>query len=129
MTEEEKKAIECLKGRLEILHNNTQWATENSIKVVLNLIDKQQKEIEKLKQTIIIDENVITSLEKDLFEGGSNYIVSKDKIRNKIKNLEKSKEFNEVITIKFRQHGFENGVNIKFLIDIMIDILKSLLQE
>ncbi len=49
MTEEEKKAIECLKNRLEILHSNTQWATENSIKVVLNLIEKQQKEIEYLK--------------------------------------------------------------------------------
>ena len=50
MSEEEKKAIEYLKNRLEILHNNTQWATENSIKIVLNLIKKQQKEIEKYKR-------------------------------------------------------------------------------
>ena len=49
MSDEEKKAIEYLKNRLEILHNNTQWATENSIKIVLNLIEKQSKEIEELK--------------------------------------------------------------------------------
>ena len=49
MSDEEKKAIEYLKNRLEILHNNTQWATENSIKIVLNLIEKQFKEIEELK--------------------------------------------------------------------------------
>ena len=50
MSDEEKKAIEYLKNRLEILHNNTQWATENSIKIVLNLIEKQFKEIEELKK-------------------------------------------------------------------------------
>lgn len=49
MTEEEKKAIEYLENRLDILHNNTQWATENSIKVVLNLIEKQQEKIKSLE--------------------------------------------------------------------------------
>ena len=53
MNEEEKQAIEYLKSRLEILHNNTQWATENSIKVILNLIQKQQKEIEELNAEIL----------------------------------------------------------------------------
>ena len=50
MSEEEKKAIEYLENRLDILHNNTQWATEENIKIVLNLIEKQQKEIEELKK-------------------------------------------------------------------------------
>ena len=61
MSEEEKKAIEYLENRLDILHNNTQWATEENIKIVLNLIDKQQKEIEELKKydyrNIKIDED------------------------------------------------------------------------
>ena len=50
MSEEEKKAIEYLENRLDILHNNTQWATEESIKVVLSLIKKQQKEIEEYEK-------------------------------------------------------------------------------
>ena len=50
LTEEEKKAIEYLENRLDILHNNTQWATEKSIKVVLNLTKKQQREIKHQRQ-------------------------------------------------------------------------------
>lgn len=45
-----KKAIEYLENRLDILHNNTQWATEKSIKVVLNLTKKQQREIKHQRQ-------------------------------------------------------------------------------
>ena len=50
LSEEEKKAIEYLENRLDILHNNTQWATEKSIKVVLNLTKKQQREIKHQRQ-------------------------------------------------------------------------------
>lgn len=50
LSEEEKKAIEYLENRLDILHNNTQWATEKSIKVVLNLTEKQQREIKHQRQ-------------------------------------------------------------------------------
>lgn len=50
LTEEEKKAIEYLENRLDILHNNTQWATEKSIKVILNLTEKQQREIKHQRQ-------------------------------------------------------------------------------
>lgn len=50
LSEEEKKAIEYLENRLDILHNNTQWATEKSIKVVLNLTEKQRKEIKHQRQ-------------------------------------------------------------------------------
>ena len=60
----------------------------NAIRGLVDLYNKQKEEIKKLKQTIIIDENVITSLEKDLFEGGRNYIVSKDKIREYVNSPE-----------------------------------------
>ena len=82
MSDEEKKAIEYLKNRLEILHNNTQWATENSIKIVLNLIEKQSKEIEELKKpkyVINCETNEITKLTNDF--------VSKDKIKAKIEEV------------------------------------------
>ena len=89
MNNEEEIAIECLKNRLKILHNNTQWATEESIRIVLNLIDKQQKEIEKLKQEMeerLIGREEITKYEMG-YEIENNYI-SKDKIRDKQKELE-----------------------------------------
>lgn len=50
MTDEEKKAIEYWKTHMEILHWNTQLASEHYIKVLLDLIEKQQKEIEELKE-------------------------------------------------------------------------------
>ena len=46
MTDEEKKAIEYWKTHMEILHWNTQLASEHYIKVLLDLIEKQSKEIE-----------------------------------------------------------------------------------
>lgn len=81
MSEEEKKAIEYLENRLDILHNNTQWATEESIKVVLSLIKKQQKEIEKYKN--VIDNRDFTWKQKyeETFEYVKEEFISKDKIR------------------------------------------------
>ena len=96
MSEEEKKAIEYLKNRLEILHNNTQWATENNIKVVLNLIEKQQKEIEEFYREININTEIhkrdmkIKELEEVnncLHESSKELFISKDKIREKTKEL------------------------------------------
>ncbi len=50
MTDEEKKAIEYWKTHMEILHWNTQLASEHYIKVLLDLIEKQSKEIEHQKE-------------------------------------------------------------------------------
>lgn len=50
LSDEEKKAIEYWKTHMEILHWNTQLASEHYIKVLLDLIEKQSKEIEELKQ-------------------------------------------------------------------------------
>ena len=83
LSDEEKKAIEHLKNRLEILHNNTQWATENSIKIVLNLIEKQSKEIEELKEEQCC---MTTCLRKD-----KEKLFLEDKIKAKIEELENQK--------------------------------------
>ena len=109
MSDEEKKAIDYLKndvvywldkgkdfvvidiGENEKLHN------------ILNLIDKQKKEIEELKQELI--NQGITDL-KEL----NNYI-SKDKIRKKIEELSETQDF---------KVGLENYT---------IKILKELLEE
>ena len=46
LSDEEKEAIEYWKTHIEILHWNTQLASEHYIKVLLDLIKKQSKEIE-----------------------------------------------------------------------------------
>lgn len=50
LSDEEKKAIEYWKTHIEILHWNTQLASEHYIKVLLDLIEKQSKEIEHQKE-------------------------------------------------------------------------------
>jgi len=50
MSDEEKKAIEYWKHYMSILHWNTQLASEHYMKLLLDLIEKQQKQIQDLKQ-------------------------------------------------------------------------------
>ena len=46
LSDEERKAIDYWKTHMEILHWNTQLASEHYIKVLLDIIEKQSKEIE-----------------------------------------------------------------------------------
>lgn len=109
LNEEEKKAIEYLENRLDILHNNTQWTTEKSIKVVLNLTKKQQREIKHQKQqrkywrdifyeqqkeikelTLDLEEMTKSNnhkLEYWVHKNILNSYISKHKIREKIEEL------------------------------------------
>ena len=78
---EEKKAIEMLRNydNEDNLHKIHQ-----SINVLLNLIEKQKKEIENLKELMAHKNGYTKQLEEDLFENASNYVVNKDKIRDLI---------------------------------------------
>lgn len=53
MNEEEKKAIEYWKDYMSILHWNTQLTSEHYMKILLDLIEKQQKENEQLHKFIL----------------------------------------------------------------------------
>ena len=93
MSEEEKKAIEIIKG-LYIeeydWYEDSKYCTghsgkavtivENSLKTILNLIDNQQKEIEKLN----FENHMIKKWNEQL----DTNCISKDKIREKIKEIE-----------------------------------------
>ena len=50
MNDEEKEAIKYWKTHMKILHCNTQIASEHYIKVLLDLVEKQQNKIEDLKK-------------------------------------------------------------------------------
>lgn len=53
MNDEEKKAIEYWKDYMSILHWNTQLTSEHYMKILLDLIEKQQKENEQLHKFIL----------------------------------------------------------------------------
>ena len=89
---EEKKALEDLK-ECENCHYRDRENCMCEInydykKAILNIIEKQQKEIEKQASLIKFDVKYRNQLEQDLYENASNYVISKEKIKNKIKELE-----------------------------------------
>ena len=83
LSDEEKKAIEYIKNCLDNEYdfkNATRQKDKKAYNIILNLIEKQQKEIEELKK---YEEGY-----KLLSYSLDNYI-SKDKIKAKIEELEK----------------------------------------
>ncbi len=109
MTDEEKKAIEYLKNRLEILHNNTQWATEDSIKVVLNLIEKRKEEVEQLANGIrvlgtnpditteeIIKEFTEKPITEEYMKEFKNRYISKDEVLKALGYEENDEEYKRI---------------------------------
>lgn len=124
MSEEEKEAIEILKEFKETGFHTLRYKynkdrldcnvmIENTIETILNLIEKQQKEINELKE--INADLVKTRIEdfKELNRIQQEDFISKDKIEDKIKDLEKEKDL-----------YFE-----KQIIQGKIDFLKDLLEE
>ena len=102
MNEEEKKAIEYMKEFQKDLYGaSSKNLMANYLDTIFNLIDKQQKEIEELKER-----QDYARLEKEqLLKNG----ISKDKIREKIK------EYNE----KYYIYEEDNAV----------EVLQELLEE
>ena len=86
LSDEEKKAIEYWKTHMEILHWNTQLASEHYIKVLLDLIEKHSKEIEELKEEFKIQEHNYQVAMKEI------EYKWKDKIKAKMKENEWSLE-------------------------------------
>ena len=83
MTEVEKKAIENIKEMIELHDDNCLITTDDDfecLKVLLCLIEKQQKEIEDLKMQnhIIRDMNLTVRLSEEVFD---ETYIRKDKIK------------------------------------------------
>lgn len=89
MNEEEKKAIHYFDNKIgdfELLYGKKITTQENEyLKLLLNLINKQQKEIETLKESQFVlygdDGNIVGCIRL------GNDVVSKDKIKEKIEEL------------------------------------------
>ena len=113
MSEEEKKAIEYLKrhilpyygskGKIEFMLND----------IILNLIEKQQKEIEELKEKNGVLQNELNKKIEALDKVMNNPdYISKNKIKAKIKDLEKQDKESKL------SHNY-----------LVIPVLYSLLEE
>ena len=83
MTEKEKKAIEVLKQPPEMPFIYCE--RENAIGIVLKLIKKQQKEIKELNKALMTASLRIEGLKIESVY--NNDYISKDKIREKIKEV------------------------------------------
>lgn len=96
---EENQAIKDLKRLEEVIKNNIPNNKNiKAIKIVLNLLEKQQKEIERLyKDNYRLDRENQLKFERAV--DTSDY-VSKDKIREKIKEIEERiEEENEMLEL------------------------------
>lgn len=121
-TEEEKKAIEYLKENalVRLNENNKIVAYGNSYKYyILQLLEKQQKEIERLKEylTQYHDGKLFTSNQLKRIEKEQNkYYIHKDKIREKIEEIEDSLK-EDCIAL----HEFQRLAKIDILKEILGD--------
>lgn len=84
MTEEENRAIEYLKNRYWYVDD---YDTEIAVETILKLLEKQQKEIEELKEENAEQLEVITEWVNGERINDIKHI-SKDKIRKEIRQLE-----------------------------------------
>ena len=125
-TEKEKKAITILDEfelrRKTVNYNRITVEDSQCAKTVLNLLEKQQKEIERLKEHLqYYDGKLFTSNQLKRIEKEQNkFYIHKDKIREKIKELE-----NQKVSIKV---GFEKIFETKMDNAKIIDTLRELLR-
>lgn len=97
MNEEEKKAIEkfvkkCKKfdESVEIkgVSVGEEYRILETVCKALDLVEKLQKENEELKNSLSWRINYCQELEKDLFENGSNYVIPKQIVKDKIRHYQ-----------------------------------------
>lgn len=107
MSEEEKKAVESFKNDLKRVKNKLILCKQGleDLLTILNLIEKQAKEIEELKEKLFQKNSliVISRIEDKLEEIDNDYIPKqkiKEKLeeyRNKIKRLKNKQLWNEPV--------------------------------
>lgn len=93
MSDEEKKAIEILsfykENIREELYPTINIEEEKAIAIILNLIEKQQKEIEELKEKN-------THITKEIVEFVNSHYISKDKIKRLRHKIHKELDINAI---------------------------------
>ena len=103
MNEEEKKALKVINTRTRRLLDELEIEKEDmsdepkiaylmqeirANKTILNLIEKLQKENEEVRRLIAHKNEYTKKLEEDLFENAENYVISKQKVKDKIRHYQ-----------------------------------------
>lgn len=139
MTEEEEKAVESLKIKAEFIGDNYIFSAQairnlrKELTIVLNLIEKQQKENEELKN----ESKSKLKAYDDCYCEYKHYkqydSIPKDKIREKIKKLQDANDYLAEAMIKAieenNQEKFSSYNNSSKIFTSKIEILKELLEE
>ena len=86
MSEDEKISIEWLEKITEI--NKKDGVKNSCAEILLKLIKKLQKENEEVKRLIAHKNENTKKLEEDLFENAENYVISKQKVKDKIRHYQ-----------------------------------------
>ena len=122
LSNEEKKAINLLKSYENKLVYEISEKDKKAVKTILNLIEKQSKEIEKYKN--VIDNREFTWKQKyeETFEYVKENFINQDKIKAKIEEIEKEKNIP-------KEMDFKAFYRIKDLKNIEIAVLQSLLEK
>lgn len=126
LSEEEKQTIEYFSQALMFNYRELCEISKEEIRKILRIIDKQQKEIEYLKEK---DKHIT----KETVEFVNSHYIHKDKIRGKIKKLEKHQEenrkelYNAIQTLNFRKIDIISNRISKNIIER--DVIKELLEE
>lgn len=124
MNQEEKKAIEDMNRFANGI--DMSCVTARQMQIVLNLIEKLQKENFDLKNSLSWRINYCQELERDLFENCSNYVIPIQKVKDKIKEL------NRKINNGGKTYGGYGGcvINSENIIKLQnqIEALKELLE-
>ena len=117
-TEEEKEAIDEAKTIVSIKYGSIMHIEIRNMEKILNLLEKQQKEIERLEKTI--DENIVIEPDETGCHEELNIhikdFIPKDTIREKIKEIEDSLKEDCIALHEFQRLA-------------KIDVLKELLGE
>lgn len=98
MDEEEKKAIEDMNRFANGI--DMSCVTARQMQIILNLVEKLQKENKELKRLMAHKNGYTKLLEDDLFENCSNYVISKQKVKDKIeelKNVSNAEELEDIM--------------------------------
>ena len=140
MNKEEKRAIEKFR-KLGIKKFREEKLTNEDLPsyfefvIILNLIEKLQKENEEVKRLIAHKNEYTKKLEEDLFENAENYVISKQKVKDKIEKEMKYHEKNildieNLTMLKSKTAKEEAEIEFnKYAIVVLNKMLQELIEE
>lgn len=140
MNKEEKRAIEKFR-KLGIKKFREEKLTNEDLPsyfefvIILNLIEKLQKENEEVKRLIAHKNEYTKKLEEDLFENAENYVISKQKVKDKIEKEMKYHEKNildieNMTMLKSKTAKEEAEIEFnKYAIVVLNKMLQELIEE